>query len=429
MKPMGWRILAVTDLGLPSRGPVRLAPGGPDAWLPSLGLGVELSPGARHELGEERAFHPSALPQPPDLQHPGFRKLEAAFRGLKLLMEHAGDAVQVEVLSAPPGEAAARFRAAVFVPEMKELRTPPLGLVLLDQDLSHQAGDLALLSEFGEMARVLQAPVVAQAGPAFFGLKQLNLLPKIDDLPQRLMDAAHSGWQKFQKEEGARWATLTVNRWLQRAPYEGEKTDPAKPETWLWGRGVWILGAAVARSARASGHALEVSGIRGGLFSGLPTRPFPKAANQTVPLAAEVAVPEQFAQEISRAGFTALAGFLGSDSVMIPIAVNAHRKSPGRLTVSGTFSYQLMAGRLAQCCALLLDELPSGGEAVEFLRKSLLEFLGPLAGASGEGSVKVSPAEVKQPDGQTVRVAEVEVRPGVTIEGMPFSYVFQLPLR
>ncbi len=425
MKPMGWRILAVSDLGLSSRAPVRLAPGGPEAWLPSLGLGVELQPGARVELREERAFHL----QPSDLQNPAFRKLDSAFRGLKLLMDHAGEAVEVEALSARPGEAAARFREAVFEPEMKELRTPPLGLVLLDSDFSHQAGDLALLSEFGEMARVLQAPVVAQAAPAFFGLKQLNLLPKIDDLPQRLMDSAHAGWQKFQKEERARWVTLAVNRWLQRAPYEGEMTDPAKPETWLWGRGVWILGAAVARCARASGHALEVSGVRGGRFSGLPARPYPKAANQTVPLAAEVAVPEQFAQEISRAGFTALAGFLGSDSVMVPIAVNVYRSAPGRLTVSGTLAYQLMAGRLAQFCALLLDEIPSGPEAVEFLRKSLLDFLGPVAGPAPEEAVKVAPAEAKQPDGQTARVAQIEVRPGTTIEGMAFSYVFQLPLR
>jgi type VI secretion system ImpC/EvpB family protein len=336
----------------------------------------------------------------------------------------------VDVLSVSAKDVAGRFREAVFEPEMKTLQDPPLGLILADFDFSHQANDLAALAELADMAKVLQAPLVAQASPAFFGLKQLNLLPKINDLPQRLSDGAHAGWQKFQKQEAARWAALTLNRYLQRAPYEGEKVDPAKPETYLWGRGVWLLGASAARAVRESGHALDLSGVRGGQFKGLPARPYPKAANQTVPLSAEVPVPEQMALELSRAGFMTLVGFLGTDAVMLPIAVNVHRSQPGRLTVSGTLGYQLLAGRLAQFCAFLLEELPAdAAEALSFLKRSLVEFLGPLAGAAPESAVTVSPAEGKDPDGRTVPLAEIAVLPAARIEGLEFRYVFQLPLR
>lgn len=391
MKPMGWRFAVVSDLGTEGKGVVRVPTGGPAKIREALGI------------AEGRS--------------------EAAVLGLAFLMSQAGQAVQVDVLSAGPKDLAARFRETVFEPEMRELRTPPLGLVLLDFDFSHQGGDLARLQEMAEMARVAQAPVVAAAAPAFFGLREWTLLAKLPDLPQRLADPAHAGWQRFQKTDEARWVVLTANRWLMRPPAAGKADDL------LWGRGLWLVGAAVARSAAAHGHALDLSGPRAGGFSGMPTRPHFKAANQAVPLPTEVELPDLTAQELSRGGFTPVSGRTGGDTVMIPLAVNAHRDAPGRLTVSGTLSYQLTAARLAQFCALLMDEMPGApGEAVKFLRRSLIEFLGPLAGASPEQAVAVTEVEDGDAEGRPVRQAEITVRPDARIEGMELRFTFRLPL-
>jgi len=390
MKPMGWRFVVVSDAGLADGKPVRVPAGGPDEIGKALGV-----------------------------------TSEAVLHGLAFLRKHAGDTVQVDLLSAPAKEMAARFRVSVFEPEVRELRNPPLGLVLLDYDFSHQSGDLAILQEMAEMARVAQAPMVAGASPAFFGLKELKLLSKIQDLPQRLMDGAHAGWQRFQKQEGARWVALTVNRWLLRAPRPGEQ-----PEQLLWGRGAWLVGAVVARSIGATGHALDLSGPRAGGFTGMPTRPYFKAANQAVPLATEIEFPDTMSQELSRGGFVPVSGRTGNDVLMIPIAVNAFRSAPGRLTVSGTLGYQMMAGRLAQLCSLLMEEMPGpAAEAADFLKQALTAFLGPLAGKDPAAAVKVAPVEVKDPEGKTVRLAEITVQPDARIEGMEFKFVFQLPLR
>ena len=393
MKPMGWRFVVVSDFGLDEgAGLLRVPAGGPAEIRSALGV-------------------------PPG-------RAEGAILGLAFLMKHAGESIRVDALSCAAKDLPARFREAVFEPEVRELRNPPLGLVLLDFDFSHQAGDLARLQEMGEMARVAQAPVVAAASPAFFGLREWTLLGKLTDLPQRLADPAHAGWQRFQKTDEARWVVLTVNRWLLRPPVEGKADDL------LWGRGPWLVGAAVARSASAHGHALDLSGPRAGGFSGMPARPYPKAANQLVPLPTEVELPDLAAQELARGGFTAVSGRTGGDTVMIPLAVNAHRDAPGRLTVSGTLSYQLTAARLAQFCALLMEEMPAGpAEAVEFLRRNLLEFLGPLAGASPEQAVAVAPVESRDAEGKTVRQAEITVRPDARIEGMELRFTFRLPLR
>lgn len=373
MKAMGWRFVVVADFGLASKGVVSL----------------------------EEALASSG-PEAPRL-------------GLKLLADHAGGAVKIEVVSAAPAEAVARLREAVIEPELKEIKDPPLSLILVDRDFSHLASDLAALTELGQAAMTLQAPVVTGASPGFFGLKEIKLLPKLTDLADRLRDGAHAAWQKFQKSDPARWITLTINRFLPRAPKDGEK-----PEALPWARGAWLVAAAVARAAKEQGHPLDISGTRAGLFTGMPTRPYPKLANELVPLPTETPIPEQLAQELSRAGFVALTGRMNGDAVTIPLAVNAWRSAPARLTVSGTLGYQLMAARLAQFTMFLLDEVPAGAEAAAaHLKKAYAEFLGAILGDAPD-AVMVTPA------GQ---VAEVLIRPAARLESMELQFAFQIPIK
>lgn len=385
MSPLGWRFVVVSDLGKDAPAPVRATADGLESLAPA----------------------------------------EPARLGLARLLEHAGEAVEIEALSAGPREAAARLRQAVHDPEMASLRTPPLSLIVVDHDFGHTGDDLQALTALAEMGQALQAPVVAGASPAFFGLKQVTLLPKLTDLPARLSDAAHAGWQKFQKTDAARWLVLTVNRFLLREPREGE---PA--EARLWGRGGWLVASAVARAVREQGHPLDISGLRAGRFEGLPTWPYPKLANQSVPLPTETPIPEQTSLELSRVGFVALAGQMGGGTVTVPLAVNAHRAAPGRLTVSGTLGYQLMAARLAQVCTAILDGLPADPvAAAEVLRKTFGEALGPLLGPSPDEAVRVTPIEIKDPSGAPRRAAEVLLRPAAKLEGMDLQFAFQLPLR
>jgi hypothetical protein len=434
MNPLGWRFVVVADLGLASKDPVRVPSADGDAILAALRPSVEMN-GTKREFASEAAFAPAALGGDAGLHHPGVQRVESAFRGLKFLMQHAGAALQVDVVSAPQKDLVARFRESVFEPEMNELRNPPLGLVILDYDFRHQGADLAALTQIADLCKVAQAPLIAAASPEFFGLKQLNLLPKLQDVPQRLHDGAHGAWVAFQKSEQARWSALTVNRWLARALYTAEKgghaeaIDPSKPESYLWARGGWIAAAAIARSIAQHGHALDASGARSGGFAGLPTRPFFKAANQTTPLATEVEISDELSQELSRGAFIPVCGRTGGDIAMVPILVNAYRAGPGKLTVSGTLGYQMMAGRLAQLCAFLMDEQPPGDAGAAFLKQELTTFLGPLAGKEPAKAVTVEPVQVKGPDGNPMKLAQITVQPEARIESMEFKFVFQLPLK
>ncbi len=68
-------------------------------------------------------------------------------------------------------------------------------------------------------------------------------------------------------------------------------------------------------------------------------------------------------------------------------------------------------------------------EAAAFLRTSILEMLGPLAGKDPEAAVKVTPVESSDREGKPVKLAEIVVQPDARIEGMEFGLVLQIPLR
>src|SRR6185503_8428303 len=111
MNPMGWRFVVVADLGLASKDAVRVPSGDGDAILAALKPSAEVN-GAKMEFASAAAFLPASLGASPDaaLHHPAFQRVESAIRGLQFLMAHAGETVQVDVVSSPQKELVARFK-------------------------------------------------------------------------------------------------------------------------------------------------------------------------------------------------------------------------------------------------------------------------------------------------------------------------------
>ncbi|MEO5616840.1 MAG: type VI secretion system contractile sheath large subunit [Candidatus Eisenbacteria bacterium] len=452
MKPLGWKIVVVTDVGVDSGERKRVTAAEADSWLEAIGANASVPPRAgapavRMAIAGPEAFAPAAVaawlgaqnaandPAAVDavLHHPSFQRVESAWRGMKLLLAHVGERVEVSVTSMPRKGIAARFKEVVFLPEYHDANPP--SLLLLDFEFGYKGEDLATLQELGSMAKVLQTPLVAHASAAFFDFRYLVQISSLGELLPRLMDNAHAGWKTFQASDPARWLTLTINRWLQRAPYTAEpgghdeKCAESEPDSYLWGRGVWIAGAAVARSAATHGHGLAIAGAQGGRFDGLATRPYPSKANATVPLAVEAPFAEMQVMELMRAGFAPVVAPMGQDFAMLVSAMSVFRLKPATPTIEGTLAYQLLAGRLAQTCARVLDNLPAGGPAaaVPFIREQLLVMLGSLAGDAPDQAVQVELREIET-EGVKVPTAAIKVAPKVMLEGKPAEFEFGLPL-
>jgi hypothetical protein len=440
-------LIVLADLGLPAVVRVPAEAADPDGWLAALAPQATVpAPGGgttTYSWKSADDFRPARIaariPYASGseldriVQAPPFQRVESAWRGVSFLLDQGGDGAEVEAIAVPRTGIADALREQVLDPVRRDERAAPL-LILLDFDFAHQAADLSLLGEIAEMAAELNAPVVAGASPAIFGLRHFAHLAAFPDPLGAIKGPSHAPWREFQASEPARWICLTLGRYLQRAAYDlpslpyVETVAEAKPDTFLWGRGVWVVGAAAVRSLRAHGHALDLSG-RGGMFTDMPSRGYPKSANESVALSTEAPLPEMRASELAWAGFTPLAGVLRAGTVLMPMVVTCSRLSPGRLTVEGSLAYQLLAARLAAC----LGEVLSGGPLSEAtadaqLRSALLESLGTLAGGTPETAVVVE-LVAAGPEPGSRPCARVRVTPQIRIEGKQPEFVFELPVR
>lgn len=435
MSTLPWRILVVTDLGVDSARPAAVTAETLDAWFAGLGLALPLSGGRSLPAGSLAAFTPGALSSAglagsalDSLLHDArTQRLESAWRGLALLLAHAGGPVVVETLSLPRRSLVERFREAVHAREL--LAAEPVTLVVLDFDFTHRAEDLAALTALSGLAADLQAPLVAQAGAGFFDLRFLVQAGAVQDIAQRLASPAHTGWQAFQRTEDARWLCLTLNRVLLREPWRQdgwtEACSEANPESYLWGRGVWLVAAAVARSARQHGHALDLSGP-GGRFDGLPTRPFPVLANESKALAVEVPFAEMQSLTLTHAAFTPVVGILDRPTAMLPMVVTTHRYAPGKLTLEGTLAYQLTAARVALACGTVAGSVGGGGADAVVARVSaaLREQLGGLLGEASDALA----VQVLEADEKTPRRVTVNVKPPLMLEGKSPQFAMEFAI-
>ncbi len=424
MSMLPWRILVVTDLGTDSRTPATVTAATLEAWFAGLSPAVQLPGGRSHAVSSLAALAPAALVAAGVegaaldgvLHDPRTQRLESAWRGLALLLSHAGGPVSVQVLSLPRKALVERFRESVHGPELAAAE--PVTLVVLDFDFTRKAEDLAALAALASMAAEMQAPIVANAGAGFFDLRFMVQAGAVKDIAARLTSPAHANWLAFQKSEEARWVCLTLNRFLLREAWKvaayAEACTESNPDSYLWGRGVWLVAAAVARSARTHGHALDLSGT-GGRFDGVPSRAFPVNANETKALATEVPFPETQSLELTHAAFTPLTGGLGMPTVMMAMVVTAHRYAPGKLTVEGTLAYQLTAARVALACGTVAGTVDGASSSVAVaaqvnsaLRAQLGGLLGDTADALG--------VQVLEADDSAPRRVAVTVKPPLILE-------------
>ena len=413
MSTMPWRILVISDLGVDSREPAPVSSDTLAAWFDSLALPVslgQLAPATQLAAGVSGTALDAWLHDPKQ------QRVEAASLGLQRVLAAAGGAVVVEALSLPRKTLVERFRAAVHARELTAAE--PVTLVVLDYDFTHKSEDLAALRSLAAMAAEIQTALVANAGAGFFDLRFLVQAGAVKDIAGRLMSPAHNGWQVFQKEEDARWLCLTLNRFLLRAPHEldgyRETCAESNPDSYLWGRGVWLVAAAVARSVRVNGHALDLSGT-GGRFDDVATRSYPVNANETRALAAEVPFPDTQALELTHAAFTPVTGALGQSTVMLPMVVTTHRLSPGKLTVEGTLAYQLTAARVALACGSAAGALDAGGDDAAVIAQVTAELRGQLGGLLGDSADALGVTVLAADDTAPRRVA-VTVKPPLVLE-------------
>lgn len=320
------------------------------------------------------------------LCEPRLRALEAAWRGLELLLARCPreGGVEVEVLDVDPAEPEAALIQVVARRHAAADGPPPPSLILVDASFSRSAADLARLELIAETGEALQAPIVVGLGEPFLGV-DLPAFARLDH-PAGQLERGLERWTSLRAKPALRWLVAATNRVLLRA-------GPGEP---LWGHPGWVVLAAAAASVARTGWPGELTHPEG-------VDDLPVTEAGAGPLEAPLGVDA--VEALADAGLLAPTGPPGRGVARLPRAPVAF--SGERVALA----YQLVAGRLAgallRAGGRLLAGSPDQARArVEAFGRGLVGDTGPGAGAD---------ARLVEEDGQ--QVVEVELRTGRGVLG------------
>lgn len=352
------------------------------------------------------------------VHHPGFRALEAAWRGLHLLCRN-GKGARIELLPAARADVVEALRARLVEPD-RQGRAAPVSLVLCDLPLANTPADVTLLQELGEIGSELSAPVVFALDAGFLGVESLGALAGMHH-PAALLDGpGFDQWRSLRGKDAARWLVATLNGFAARQPYTGARHGFAEPtnsaDHVLWASPVWLVGAAVARSQEQTGWPCSHSGIVDGELPGLPVF---EVAGRDSQYPLQAIFPEQHIKELARAGLAPWLAQANHDSAWLVLAPVLHK--PSRAEEEGrmhTLAWALLAARLGAAVGAAKPRLVVVNDAPRTVA-NFEQYLDGLLAGTGAGAG----AEVRIADG----AIQLSLRVGrALLQGVELQ--FSLPL-
>ena len=307
------------------------------------------------------------------LGHTDFRRLEAAWRGLRFMVGRLPlrSNIELDVLPASKEDVNAALYHQVLLPEHHGTSgRPPLSAVILDHAFTQSAADVEQLDDLAETGASLQAPLIASAAPGFFGVAQYRGMAKLPPLWQHFEQPEYIAWNKLREKKEARFLALALPAFLLRAPYGDDA--PVKAFTFaerggVWGNASLAVAVRIGESFAETGWPTHLIGER----NEIGDLPLAKAAQGHTPLA--VLLPDSRMSEFVRAGFVALGGKVNTDSLYVARAQTACRPEAYEDLMAATeakqhvtLACQLFVARAAHYALVLQDELEAG-EDIEAL--------------------------------------------------------------
>lgn len=269
------------------------------------------------------------------LHHSHFQRLEATWRGLAYLVRQPNESglVAIRLLDViwsdlrSDANAALEFDQGVLFQKVYEgefgtAGGQPFGLLLADYafPLHPAGGTLPTLEYLTSTSAAAFAPVVIGVDPEFFGVAKYADLFRATNLSELLSLSEYVEWRSFCEREDSRFTALVMPRVLMRTPYKHslkrvdgfrfvENVHSADGSEFLWGTGVYAIGALAIRSFDATGWFSEIVGSRpdavvDGTLKGLAVDEFePNTVHSTLKFSTDIAMSDFRSQEFADHGF------------------------------------------------------------------------------------------------------------------------------
>jgi type VI secretion system ImpC/EvpB family protein/type VI secretion system ImpB/VipA family protein len=365
------------------------------------------------------------------LEHPDLRRLEAAWRGLKLLVDRLPfrDGVLLDVLPARRESLSESLYYQVLLPEHEaEDEGDPLTAVILGFAFGNSQADVDLLVDIAETGASLQVPFIASAAPGFFGFEAPESIGSLPLVPQLVAGPEYIHWNKLREREDARHVALAFPPFLLRAPYGPDhpsKEVPIEEEGFLWGGGALAVGLAIADSFAETGWPTHLAG------RGVGDLPLHETDRGQTPLA--TLLPEEKAAELADAGFAVLTGTPNRDRLRVAHAPNVSRPQTfdapdktAHAAAHATLACGLFTARAAHRILRLPDELDASASLEakqEAVVSRLQSFLG---GDVGEGAISAEPVPEAEIEGHDLLA--VRLQPPRSVLDTPVHLAIGLPV-
>lgn len=271
------------------------------------------------------------------IHYPPLQKLEAAWRGLHLLAQTAGDnancqvcflPVSIEMLREDLGRASdlidSRLFDVLYANEYGQFGGKPYGAVIADYAFELNDADIALMRRLALLGSTAHAPVISKAAPSFFGVKEYGDLANLSSLKGIQTGERYIKWRAFQSSPEAMYLVLTLPRILLRnlysvangnvnaSLYEEDIGNDDSP--YLWGNAAYALGTCLLRSFQRHGICTDITGDEGGEVLGLPHLHLKNTSDKLLPV--EVLFSENKEAELIGLGFTPLSVAKAQDKVL-----------------------------------------------------------------------------------------------------------------
>lgn len=291
------------------------------------------------------------------LHHADFKRLEATWRGVDLVIDELGndDKARVRILNATWLELSRDFdRAAEFDQSIlfakiynEEYGMPggtPYGLLICDYAVRHRAtpggpmtDDVNTLIGLSQVAAAAFSPCVVGAAPELFGVSSFADLSYAQRLDTSFRLTEYHRWARLREREESKFLGVALPRILLRDRYNDSSArrdgfryveGGSDIDSWLWGNAAFAFGAIAIRAYRDYGWFADICGThgpedRGGVLSTLPAPYFSSGEDVAYrrPLEVELTDKKQKALEdlgfiaISPCSFTRSVVFLGAESL------------------------------------------------------------------------------------------------------------------
>ncbi len=300
--------------------------------------------------------------------HADYRRLEAVWQGLNLLLNQKDMNQKIEIQLVPMSiESLEENLTTLPVHLVRDL--PSLMLVDLPFNQSPQSQEGLL--KIAQLAETLLSPAACWIVPQFLFLDSWGDIQKLSYLPHYLDEAPFAKWRRLTDSDSARWLAVTCNRFLTRFPY-GPDNRPrlvalteSEP---LWISPVWAVGALVVQSMAKTGwptHMTEWQTIR--------LEDLALNTKKGKSISTETAISENRIDQLIRAGIMPLAGYGNKDIAFVPAEPTVAK---------GSLGYQLFVSRITHFLLWCKDHLEQGLKPDD-LKKALHEAFAGLWQKSG----------------------------------------------